>query len=95
MAESCLSPPLLWLPHAPLATLTHLVPEHVGDAIGRVVGQLLAIAGVQRAGYAPYALATAICTLPLAAASWWGLEKWALMARKWQPLNRQRVVVVS
>jgi len=50
---------------------------------------------VQRAGYVPYVLATIICTLPLAAASWWGLEKWALMARKWQPLNRQRVAAVS
>jgi peptidoglycan/LPS O-acetylase OafA/YrhL len=59
------------------------------------VGQLLAIAGVQKAGYLPFMLATVVCTIPLAAASWWGLEKWALEARRWQPFHRSKVTPTS
>jgi peptidoglycan/LPS O-acetylase OafA/YrhL len=89
--------PVLWLgSHLPFQRIGATNDISYGVYIYAFpVGQLLAIAGVQRAGYVPYVLATIICTLPLAAASWWGLEKWALMARKWQPLNRQRVAAVS
>jgi peptidoglycan/LPS O-acetylase OafA/YrhL len=59
------------------------------------VGQLLAIAGLQKAGYILFMLTTLICTIPLAMASWWGLEKWALRARTWQPFNRGKFVGVS
>ncbi len=59
------------------------------------VGQLLAIENVQRAGYVTFMCATVACTIPLAAASWWGLEKWALKARAWQPFSRSEVVAVS
>lgn len=52
------------------------------------IGQLVAMAGVQRAGYLPFVLVTVICTLPFAAGSWWGLEKWALKARNWKPFAR-------
>lgn len=51
------------------------------------VGQLFALAGLQEAGYFPYTFATVACTLPLAAASWWGIERWALKARTWQPFH--------
>jgi peptidoglycan/LPS O-acetylase OafA/YrhL len=53
------------------------------------VGQLLALAGIQRFGYLAFALATVAGTLPLAAASWWGVERWALRARGWLPLERR------
>jgi peptidoglycan/LPS O-acetylase OafA/YrhL len=53
------------------------------------VGQLLAIAGVQRAGYVIFLLATVAGTFPLAAASWWGVEKWAMRARNVLPLSRR------
>ncbi len=59
------------------------------------VGQLLAIAGVQKAGYLPFMLATVVCTIPLAAASWWGLERWALRARRWQPFSRSKFIPTS
>jgi len=55
------------------------------------VGQLLALADVQRFGYLEFALATIAGTLPLAAASWWGVERWALRARNWLPLERRFV----
>ncbi len=51
------------------------------------VGQLFALAGLQKAGYVPYTLCTIAGTLPLAAASWWGIERWALKARAWQPFH--------
>jgi hypothetical protein len=59
------------------------------------VGQLLATAGLQKAGYLTFMLATIVCTIPLAAASWWGLEKWALKARTWQPFSRSKVVLIN
>lgn len=59
------------------------------------VGQLLAIEGVQKSGYVVFMGATVLCTIPLAAASWWGLEKWALKARTWQPFPRSKAVEAS
>lgn len=56
------------------------------------VGQLLAIAGVQKLGYVPFMLATVVGTVPLAAASWWGVERWALKARTWQPFKRTKIL---
>ena len=85
--------PVLWLgAHLPFRALGSTNDISYGVYIyAYPIGQLLALAGVQRFGYFPFMLATVIGTLPLAAASWWGLEKWALKARRWQPLHRTRV----
>jgi peptidoglycan/LPS O-acetylase OafA/YrhL len=89
--------PVLWLgSHLPFQRVGATNDISYGVYIyAYPIGQLLAIANVQRAGYAVFVLTTVACTLPLAMASWWGLEKWALMARKWQPFQRKRLVAVE
>jgi len=82
--------PVLWLgAHLPLQRIGSTNDISYGIYIYAFpAGQLLAIAGVQKAGYVTFVFATIACTIPLAAASWWGLEKWALKARTWQPFSR-------
>ncbi len=64
--------PVLWLgAHLPCRWFGATNDISYGVYIyGWPVGQLLVLAGVQAAGYFPYMLATLVCTVPLAAASW-------------------------
>jgi len=84
--------PVLWLgAHLPCRRIGATNDISYGVYIyGWAVGQLLALAGVQAAGYFPYMLATVACTVPLAAASWWLIEKRALKARSWVPAPLRR-----
>jgi len=87
--------PVLWLgAHLPFRRVGAKNDISYGMYIyGFPVGQLLVIGGVQRWGYVLYMLATLMCTVPFAVASWWGLEKWALRARSWSPLKRHQMAV--
>ena len=82
--------PVLWLgAHLPCRRIAATNDISYGVYIyGFPVSQLMAIARVQSAGYIPFMLASLACTIPFAAASWWGLEKWALKARNWKPIER-------
>jgi peptidoglycan/LPS O-acetylase OafA/YrhL len=84
--------PVLWLGgHLPCRRIGATNDISYGVYIyGWPVGQLLALAGVQAAGYFPYMLTTLVCTVPLAAASWWIVEKRALRARHWVPSPLRR-----
>ena len=84
--------PVLWLgAHLPCRRIGQTNDISYGMYIyGWPVGQLLAIAGLQAAGYVPFTLVTLICTVPLAAASWWIIEKRALKARNWVPTPLRR-----
>ncbi len=77
--------PVLWLgAHLPFRAVGATNDLSYGVYIYAFpVGQLLALGHVQRHGYFVMALATVAATLPLAAASWWGVERWALRAREW------------
>jgi len=89
--------PVLWLgAHLPFRRVgAHNDISYGMYIYGFPIGQLLALAGVEHWGYAPFATLSIICTVPLAAASWWGLEKWALRARRWHPLIQHRPVRVA
>jgi len=82
--------PVLWLgAHLPFGKVGATNDLSYGVYIYAFpVGQLLALANFERFGYLEFALATIAGTLPLAAASWWGVEKWALRARSWLPFER-------
>ena len=84
--------PVLWLGgHLPCRRIGATNDISYGVYIyGWPVGQLLVLAGVQAAGYFPYMLTTLVCTVPLAAASWWVVEKRALRARNWVPSPLRR-----
>jgi peptidoglycan/LPS O-acetylase OafA/YrhL len=45
---------------------------------GVPVAQLLVIWGVEKWGLIPYTAMAIVCTIPLAVASWWAVEKHAL-----------------
>lgn len=77
--------PVLWLgAHLPFRNVGATNDLSYGVYIYAFpVGQLLALGHVQRDGYLVFALATIAATLPLAAASWWMVERWALRAREW------------
>lgn len=77
--------PVLWLgAHLPLRKVGGTHDLSYGVYIYAFpVGQILALGHVQRYGYLAFAFATVAGTLPLAAASWWGVERWALRAREW------------
>jgi peptidoglycan/LPS O-acetylase OafA/YrhL len=77
--------PVLWLgAHLPLHKVGGTNDLSYGVYIYAFpVGQILALEHVQRYGYLAFAFATVAGTLPLAAASWWGVERWALRAREW------------
>jgi len=86
--------PVLWLgAHLPCRRIGVTNDISYGMYIyGWPVGQLLVLAGVQAAGYVPFTLATLAGTVPLAAASWWLVEKRALKARNWVPTPLRRFV---
>lgn len=50
------------------------------------VQQLLVLWGATRFGYPAFVALSFAGTLPLAAASWWGVERWALALKRWEPL---------
>jgi peptidoglycan/LPS O-acetylase OafA/YrhL len=79
--------PVLWLgAHLPCKRIGATNDISYGVYIyGWPVGQLMALAGLQAAGYLPFMLATLLCTLPLAVTSWWIIERRALEARNWVP----------
>ena len=87
--------PVLWLgAHLPCRRIGAANDISYGVYIyGWPVGQLLALAGVQAAGYFPYMLTSLVCTAPLAAASWWMVEKRALQARSWVPSPLRRYLL--
>jgi len=47
--------------------------------------QLLAICGLNRLGFLPYAIGSAVATTPLAFASWYAIERPALALKEWRP----------
>ena len=49
------------------------------------VQQTLALWQVQRSGYVVFSLCSVALTVPLAAASWWMIEKPALRLKRWRP----------
>ena len=52
--------------------------------------QLFAVWNVQRWGYFAYMGLSILCTIPLAAASWWAVERNALKFRKTDPRTVKR-----
>jgi len=82
--------PVLWMgAHLPCRSIGATNDISYGIYIyGFVMGQLLVIAGLQHVGYPIYTFVTLACTIPLAMASWWGIEKWALKLRVWRPWDR-------
>jgi peptidoglycan/LPS O-acetylase OafA/YrhL len=76
--------PVLWLGiHLPFQKVGSKNDYSYGMYIyAYPVTQLLAIAGVQNWGYVPFTLLTVLATAPLAAASWWLVEKQALSLKK-------------
>ena len=72
--------PLIWLGiHLPFQRVGARNDYSYGIYIyGFPVLQLLALWGVVRWGYWPYSLLAVALTVPLAVASWWGVEKHAL-----------------
>jgi peptidoglycan/LPS O-acetylase OafA/YrhL len=72
--------PLIWLGiHLPLQRVGSRNDYSYGMYIyGFPVAQLLVIWGVQKWGLVPYAVMSILCTVPLAVASWWAIEKHAL-----------------
>jgi peptidoglycan/LPS O-acetylase OafA/YrhL len=89
--------PVLWLgAHLPFQRIGATNDISYGVYIYAFpVGQLFATADLQKAGYLTFMLATIVCTILLASASWRGLEKWALKARTWQPLSRSKVTLIN
>lgn len=89
--------PVLWLgAHLPFRKIGATNDLSYGVYIYAFpIGQLLALTGLQRVGYLEFALATIAGTLPLAAASWWGVERWALRARSWLTFDRQVTATTS
>jgi peptidoglycan/LPS O-acetylase OafA/YrhL len=89
--------PVLWLgAHLPFRKIGSINDLSYGVYIYAFpMGQLLAMANVQRFGYLALALSTVGATFPMAAFSWWGIEKWALRARRLLPFERRVVVPVS
>ncbi len=79
--------PVLWLgAHLPFRNVGATNDISYGVYIyGFIVGQVLAIEGIQHYGYVPFMLSTLVLTLPLACGSWWGIEKRALGLRSWRP----------
>lgn len=79
--------PILWLgAHLPLRKFGATNDISYGVYIyGFVVGQFLAIEGIQRYGYGPFMISTLVLTIPLACGSWWGVEKRALAVRSRRP----------
>ena len=76
--------PLLWLGlHLPLQRVGRQNDYSYGVYIYAFpVQQLLALWGVARWGYWPYALTAVAATAPLAVASWWLVEKHALRLKR-------------
>jgi peptidoglycan/LPS O-acetylase OafA/YrhL len=72
--------PLLWLGiHLPLHRIGARNDYSYRVYIyGVPVAQLLVIWGVEKWGLIPYTAMAIVCTIPLAVASWWAVEKHAL-----------------
>jgi len=80
--------PLLWLGmHLPLHRIGARNDYSYGVYIyGFPVAQLLVIWGVEKWGLIPYTAMAILCTVPLAVASWWAIEKHALKLKSlWMP----------
>ncbi len=89
--------PLLWLgAHLPWPWIASRNDYSYGVYIYAFpAGQLLAIWGVYRWGYVPYTLMTALLVAPLAAASWWLIEKRALSLKGLQRKTHQSEIVAE
>ena len=79
--------PIIWLGiHLPLHKVGATHDYSYGMYIyAYPVQVLLAIWGVTKWGYAPYALLGVAATVPLAVASWWLVERPALRLKRWTP----------
>ena len=81
--------PVIWLGiHLPLQRIGSKNDYSYGLYIFAFpIQSLLVLWGVGQWGYFPMALMSIVCTLPVAVASWWLIERPALKLRRWSPIT--------